>query len=50
MDPGTEAVVRRPLLAQRMPDAECDGPGQWLPVSGNTGALSFPIRFRAADA
>ena len=27
------------------PDAECDGPGVWLPVSGNTGAVSFPIRF-----
>jgi hypothetical protein len=29
-----------------MRDAVPDGPGQWLPVSGNTGALSFPIRFK----
>jgi hypothetical protein len=32
-----------------MPDAECDGAGVWLPVSGNTGAVSFPIRFRATQ-
>jgi hypothetical protein len=38
-------AVALPLLAQRMPDAQPDGPGTWLPVSGNTGALSFPIRF-----
>ena len=38
-----------PLLARRMPDAVPDGPGEWLPVSGNTGALSFPIRFRAGS-
>ena len=25
-------------------------PGHWLPVSGNTGALSFPIRFRPSEA
>jgi cytochrome P450 len=41
----TDMSVALPLLAQRMPDAECDGPGEWLPVSGNTGAVSFPIRF-----
>ena len=39
-------AVALPLLARRMPDAEPDGPGEWLPVSGNTGALRFPIRFR----
>ena len=38
---------RRPL-AQRMPDMEADGPGEWLPVSGNTGPVRFPLRFRAA--
>jgi cytochrome P450 len=42
----TDMAVALPLLAQRMPAAECDGPGTWLPVSGNTGAVSFPIRFR----
>ena len=41
----TDMAVALPLLAQRMPDAVPDGPGRWLPVSGNTGALSFPIRF-----
>jgi cytochrome P450 len=41
----TDMAVALPLLARRMPDAAPDGPGQWLPVSGNTGALSFPIRF-----
>jgi hypothetical protein len=28
-----------------MPDAVPDGPGEWLPVSGNTVAVRFPIRF-----
>jgi hypothetical protein len=28
-----------------MPDARPDGPGEWLPVSGNTGAVKFPIVF-----
>jgi cytochrome P450 len=41
----TDMAVALPLLARRMPDAVPDGPGRWLPVSGNTGALSFPIRF-----
>ena len=41
----TDMAVALPLLAQRMPDAQPDGPGEWLPVSGNTGALKFPIRF-----
>ena len=43
----TDMSVALPLLAQRMPDAQPDGPGEWLPVSGNTGAVRFPIRFRA---
>ena len=38
-------AVALPLLAMRMPDARPDGPGEWLPVSGNTGAVRFPIRF-----
>lgn len=41
----TDMAVALPLLARRMPDAVPDGPGQWLPVSGNTGAVRFPIRF-----
>ena len=42
----TDMSVALPLLARRMPDAEPDGPGEWLPVSGNTGPIRFPIRFR----
>ena len=41
----TDMAVALPLLARRMPDAEPDGPGAWLPVSGNTGPVRFPIRF-----
>jgi cytochrome P450 len=41
----TDMAVALPLLARRMPDARPDGPGEWLPVSGNTGALKFPILF-----
>ncbi|WP_310961397.1 cytochrome P450 [Nocardioides terrisoli] len=40
-----DMAVALPLLAMRMPDARPDGPGEWLPVSGNTGAIRFPIRF-----
>lgn len=46
----TDMAVALPLLARRMPDAVPDGPGEWLPVSGNTGAVRFPIRFTAAPA
>lgn len=41
----TDMAVALPLLARRMPDAVPDGPGEWLPVSGNTGPVRFPIRF-----
>lgn len=41
----TDMAVALPLLARRMPDARPDGPGHWLPVSGNTGAVTFPIAF-----
>ncbi len=41
----TDMAVALPLLAHRMPDAVPDGPGEWLPVSGNTGPTRFPIRF-----
>ncbi len=35
---------------ERMPDAVPDGPGRWLPVSGNTGPVSFPSgSHRATD-
>ncbi|GAA5167812.1 cytochrome P450 [Ornithinimicrobium tianjinense] len=37
--------VALPVLAARMPDARPDGPGEWLPVSGNTGAIRYPIAF-----
>ncbi len=41
----TDMSVALPLLARRMPNAQPDGPGEWLPVSGNTGPVRFPIRF-----
>jgi cytochrome P450 len=44
----TDMAVALPLLARRLPDATPDGPGVWLPVSGNTGAVRFPLRFRPA--
>lgn len=43
----TDMSVALPLLAKRMPDAVADGPGDWLPVSGNTGPVRFPLRFTA---
>ncbi len=43
----TDMAVALPQLARRMPGARADGPGVWLPVSGNTGAVEFPIRFTA---
>lgn len=46
----TDMSVALPLLAQRMPDAVADGPGQWLPVSGNTGPIRYPIRFTPGEA
>jgi cytochrome P450 len=41
----TDMSVALPLLARRMPDIDPDGPGEWLPVSGNTGPVRFPLRF-----
>ena len=41
--------VALPLLARRMPDVEADGPGEWLPVSGNTGPVRFPLRFEKGN-
>jgi cytochrome P450 len=41
----TDMSVALPLLAQRLPGIAADGPGEWLPVSGNTGPVRFPIRF-----
>lgn len=43
----TDMSVALPLLARRMPDIVADGPGEWLPVSGNTGPVRFPLRFSA---
>jgi cytochrome P450 len=40
-----DMAVLLPVLAARMPDARADGPGVWLPVSGNTGAISYPVAF-----
>jgi cytochrome P450 len=46
----TDMSVALPLLAARLPDARPDGPGEWLPVSGNTGPVRFPIRFTPSSA
>lgn len=40
-----DMAVALPILAARMPDARPDGPGVWLPMSGNTGAVDHPIAF-----
>ena len=45
----TDMSVALPLLAARMPGIEADGPGEWLPVSGNTGPVRFPLRFGRSD-
>ncbi len=39
--------VALPTLARRMRDPRRDGPGEWLPRSGNTGPVRFPIAFTA---
>lgn len=44
----TDMSVALPLLAVRMPGIEADGPGEWLPISGNTGPVRFPLRFDPA--
>lgn len=41
-----DMAVPVPLLARKMPRAEADGRGLWLPVSGDTGAIRFPLRFQ----
>lgn len=41
----TDMSVALPLLARRMPRVAADGPGEWLPVSGNTGPVRLPLRF-----
>lgn len=35
------------LLAQRLPRLDYDGSPEWLPDSGNTGAVRFPIKFES---
>lgn len=46
----TDMAVALPILARRMPEVAPDGPGEWLPVSGNTGAVRLPLRFRPTPA
>ncbi|MEJ7648476.1 MAG: cytochrome P450 [Nakamurella sp.] len=40
-----DMAVALPLLASRFPDLATDGSGEWLPISGNTGAVRFPLCF-----
>jgi len=37
------------LLARRLRNPRADGPGEWLPLSGNTGPVRFPITFTPGD-
>jgi cytochrome P450 len=46
----TDMSVALPLLAQRTPDVAAVGPGEWLPVSGDTGPVRFPLRFTPEEA
>ena len=41
----TDMSVALPLLARRLTDVSAAGPGEWLPVSGNTGPVRLPLRF-----
>jgi cytochrome P450 len=41
----TDMSVALPLLARRLRNPRADGPGEWLPMSGNTGPVRFPITF-----
>lgn len=41
----TDMAAALPILAARLPDLRADGPGEWMPVSGNTGAVRFPLAF-----
>ena len=41
----TDMAIALPRLARRMPRARPEGAGEWLPVSGNTGPIRFPIVF-----
>lgn len=43
----TDMAVALPQLARRMPNARPHGAGVWLPNSGNTGPVEFPIHFDA---
>ncbi len=40
-----DMAVALPRLASRLPELSADGPGEWMPISGNTGAVRFPLRF-----
>jgi cytochrome P450/GNAT superfamily N-acetyltransferase len=42
----TDMSVALPILTRRLRHAQPDGPGTWLPISGNTGPVRFPIRFQ----
>ena len=45
----TDMSVALPLLAQPHARIDADGPGVWLPVSGNTGPVRLPMRFGRSD-
>ncbi|MEM1385852.1 MAG: cytochrome P450 [Pseudomonadota bacterium] len=41
----SDMAVALTILPRRMANPRPDGPGTWLPDSGNTGPISLPIRF-----
>ncbi len=43
----SDMSVALPILARRMPNLRTDGPGEWMPHSGNTGPNVFPLAFDA---
>ncbi len=43
----SDMTVAMTVLPARLRDPRPDGPGEWLPDSGNTGPVSLPIRFAA---
>ena len=44
-----DMATAMPLLARRLREPELDGRAEFLPDSGNTGAVSLPIRFRTGE-
>ena len=44
----SDMTVAMTILPRRLRNPRADGPGDWLPDSGNTGPVRLPIAFDAA--